>query len=112
MTTTPHEHDRSFDVDQMRYELNEQRIIEFLDTLNNSEDISAQLYNLTSVATKALERMLMVERQMMKEFITEATAEDGICPGCLVIHTRDVTNLENTINQFQNYLQSDGQCNG
>ena len=109
MTTSHSPHNPSFDADEMRFELNEQRISEFLGTLINENDPSSQLQNLTSLASKCLEQMLDTERQMMKDFITDST--DGLCPGCLIMHTRDVTQLENTIEQFNNYVSENGQCN-
>ncbi len=101
-------HNSGFNQETLREQLSEQRINEFVQSLINRNEMDAQRYNLLSLASKALEELLQTEREMITDFLSEA--ENEICPGCLIMHTRDVTNIESTIELFNKYLSKGNTC--
>ncbi len=90
----------------LREQLSEQRMNEFVGSLVNRDDLDAQRYNLISLASKVLGELLETEREMTIDFLKDSA--NGFCPACLIAHTRDVTNMESTVELFNKYIDGDG----
>lgn len=101
-------HSSGFNQETLREQLSEQRMSEFVGSLVNRDDLDAQRYNLISLASKALAELLDTERELTTDFLSES--DQGICPGCLIMHTRDVTNIESTIELFNKYVSNGNTC--
>jgi len=94
----------------LREQLSEQRMNEFVGSLVNRDDLDSQRYNLISLASKVLSELLETERELTTDFLKDS--QDGFCPACLIAHTRDVTNIESTIELFNKYIDGDNDCDG
>ena len=105
---TTHEH--NFDANALRHQLNESRIEDFVTSLVNRDDLDSQRYNLVSLVSKGLEELLATERQLTMDFLQDSG--DGYCPACLIMHTRDVTQLENVVDIFNSYVTNGNECDG
>ena len=97
---------QDIEMENLREQLSQKRINEFVSSLLNTEDLDAQRHHLICLVSRALTELRDTEREMITAYLREMT--DSICPGCLMAHTKDVNNLESVATLFNNYLSAEG----
>ncbi len=90
-------------VEEMKLQLNESRIKDFVETLK-SDDLPASRLNTITLISRAFEQLHEIE----SSFLDETVNSDDICPCCIVTNTKDVTRVEALIDSFTSYIKSDG----
>lgn len=102
-----HTHSTGIQIEELREELSEKRLTEFVSSLTNEEDLDAQRWHLISLASKVLHALVETEHDMLMNYLK--TEKDSICPGCLMAHSNDVTLIETTEEMFHKYLNSNNE---
>lgn len=102
-----HTHATEIELENLREELSEKRLTEFVESLANEENLDAQRWHLISLASKALNALVDTEHSMLVNYLK--SEKDSICPGCLMAHSNDVTLIETTAEMFNKYLDPDNE---
>ena len=92
------------ELENFREQLVEQHRQQFLESLKNDDDPSAERYALIGIVSEAMQRLLNLERKFVDGIISD---KDGICPGCLRSAVVDVERLDSVAIAFNHYLDND-----
>lgn len=95
------------EIEKLRDQLNENRITEFVESLLNKEDLDHQRYSLVSLLSKALNHLHQTEQNMLTDYLTSVK---DVCPGCVIVHAKDLNSVELIVDMFNQYVSAEGTC--
>lgn len=100
-------HQHLVDLENVREQLAEQHLSQFLLSLKNDEDPVAERHSLIAVMSASLGRLLEVEQGFVKSIFEDS--KDGICPSCLSTCLIDYERLRSVAVNFNHYLESESE---
>lgn len=91
-------------IEEMRVQLQEQHIRDFLDGLDSPTDNMAERSGLISVISKAMTRLIEIEYSFVEGTLDKLKDTGEFCPSCLISNSEDVAKLKQVANSFNYYL--------
>ena len=89
-------------IEDARQLLANQRLTDFLSSLENPDNISAERVSLHQLIKKTVEQLAVLEKNRLAEFFADDVEE--LCPGCLLKASMRVTNTKHLANLMNEVL--------
>ena len=97
-----HKHKTTMPIEDARLALSNQRLEDFLSSLDNPENVNAERVSLHQLIKKTIEQLAVLEKKRLGEFFEDDVEE--LCPGCLLKASMRVTNTKHLANLMNEVL--------